>query len=121
MVDGSGHARIMDFGLATIVRDPSSVTSTSDGHGYSPRWTAPEVLRGAPVSKKSDVFSFAMVMYEVRAIDVRHSNHLIYRFRSSLGEPRTLMPYRMQPCQTSWMGNVQSGLFTQNSQIHYGN
>ena len=68
LVDGSGNARIMDFGLASIVRDPSSVASTSDGHGYSPRWTAPEVLRGAPASKKSDVFSFAMVAYEVRAI-----------------------------------------------------
>ena len=64
MVDGSGNARIMDFGLAGVVRGPNPVAST----GYSPRWTAPEILRdGTPPNKKSDVFSFAMVIYEVSA------------------------------------------------------
>ena len=65
MVDGSGIARITDFGLASIVRDPSSVASAYDG-GHTPRWTAPEILRESPASKESDVFSFAMVMFEVR-------------------------------------------------------
>jgi serine/threonine protein kinase len=66
MVDGSGNALIMDFGLASVVRDPSSVASTSDG-GYTVRWGAPEILQGITVvSKKSDVFSFAMVTIEVR-------------------------------------------------------
>ena len=66
MVDGSGNARIVDFGLASVVRDPNSVESNSDV-GYSPRWTAPEILRGGvSASKESDVFSFGMVIYEVR-------------------------------------------------------
>ena len=67
MVDGSGNARITDFGLTNIVRDPSAVVSTSDGYGYTPRWTAPEILwDGIPSNKKSDIFSFAMIIYEVR-------------------------------------------------------
>ena len=58
----------MDFGLASIVRDQNSVPSTSDGYGHTPRWTAPEIFKpdGKPAGKKSDVFSFAMVIYEVR-------------------------------------------------------
>ncbi|KAF9642665.1 kinase-like protein, partial [Thelephora ganbajun] len=64
VVDASGNARIVDLGLASIVRDPSSVVNTSDDNGHTPRWTAPEIFRGAPASKKSDVFSFAMVIFE---------------------------------------------------------
>ena len=67
MVDGSGNSRIMDFGLASIARGPSSIASATEGYGHTPRWTAPEMLReGISASKKSDVFSFAMVIYEVR-------------------------------------------------------
>ena len=69
-MDGSGNAQIVDFGLASVVRDPSSVASTSDV-GHTPRWTAPEILRhGMPASKESDVFSFAMVIFEVRGWSV---------------------------------------------------
>ena len=66
MVDGSGNIRITDFGLATIARDPTSLVSTSENQGHTLRWTAPEVLgSGQGVTKKSDVFSFGMVMIEV--------------------------------------------------------
>ena len=57
----------MDFGLASIVRDPNSVASTADGYGHTPRWTAPEILReGVLASKESDIFALGMVIYEVR-------------------------------------------------------
>jgi len=69
VVDGSENARIVDFGLTSIIRDPNSVASTSDGHGYTPWWTAPEIFRdGISTNKKSDVFSFAMIIYEVRGL-----------------------------------------------------
>ena len=58
----------MDFGLASIIRAPSSVASNSDGHGFTPWWTAPEILQeGIPANMKSDIFSFGMIIYEVRA------------------------------------------------------
>ena len=75
MVDGSGNARITDFGLATIIRNPHSLRSTLDGDGHTPRWCAPEILKGEqPVSKESDVFSFGMVVIEVR--DDQHVTRL---------------------------------------------
>ena len=66
-MDGSGNAQIADLGLTSIIRDPHSVPSASDGHGYTPWWTAPEILLdGIAASKKSDIFSFGMIIYEVR-------------------------------------------------------
>ena len=57
----------MDFGLASIVGDPSFQPSTSANHGNTPRWTAPEIfLLGTFPNRESDVFSFSMVIYEVR-------------------------------------------------------
>ena len=66
LVDNAGHARLTDFGLAAIVLNSGSSGSTRDGQAV--RWAAPEILeKGLPVSKKSDVYSFAMVVTEVRA------------------------------------------------------
>ena len=64
-MDDSGHARIADFGLATVARNADSMPTASQCGGFS-RWTAPEVLNGEPPSKEMDIFSFAMVMIEVR-------------------------------------------------------
>ena len=65
-MDDSGRARITDFGLAVVIQNFDSTGSASSHGGHAPRWTAPEVLDGGVYSKKSDVFSFAMVMIEVR-------------------------------------------------------
>ena len=66
MVDSFGNARITDFGLATIVRDPSSFVSASENRDQTLRWTAPEIFEsGRAATKESDVFSFGMVMIEV--------------------------------------------------------
>ena len=46
------------------------ITASSDPPGKttqrmsSVQWSAPEVLKGAPVSKETDVFSFAMLIIE---------------------------------------------------------
>ena len=60
---------ITDCGLAVVTQSMDSIQSTSDERGDSTRWMAPEILanRGA-FSKEADVFSFAMVMIEVRCI-----------------------------------------------------
>ena len=63
LVDGSGCARITDFGLA---RNQEIIYQTTMSNGHTARWTAPEILDGEnTVSKEADVFAFAMVMIEV--------------------------------------------------------
>ena len=67
LVDATGHARITDFGLATITQVPGRIQNPSDDYGHSPLWVAPEILDGrATYSKETDVFSFAGVIIEVR-------------------------------------------------------
>ena len=69
LVDASDHARITDFGLAVVTQDLELIRSGSDECGDSARWIAPETLDcGGTHSKEGDVFSFAMVMIEVRCV-----------------------------------------------------
>ena len=65
LVDRSGRACIADFGLTKIAKHPHSVQSASQRHDLPLQWSAPEVLKEGAYSKKADVFSFGMVMYEV--------------------------------------------------------
>jgi len=66
LVDDAGHARITDFGLATVTQNLDSMRTTSEDQGHTARWTAPEILtEEGTYSKEADVFSFAMVMIEV--------------------------------------------------------
>lgn len=66
MVDEFGRARITDFGLATIARNPHSQLSALGDEGHTARWSAPEILKtGQHSNKESDVFSFGMVIIEV--------------------------------------------------------
>lgn len=65
LVDDRGHACLADFGLASVAHGHNSIATHL--HGYTARWTAPEILRGAPnITKEADVFSFGMVVLEVR-------------------------------------------------------
>jgi len=66
LIDDSDHARIADFGLSMLTQNPDSMESATILQGFTPRWTAPEVLREGEYSKEADIFSFAMVMIEVR-------------------------------------------------------
>lgn len=65
LVDDTGRARLTDFGLAAIALDHEPTESLKGG--YAVRWAAPEILdEEGPVSRESDIYSFAMVAIEVR-------------------------------------------------------
>ena len=73
LVDDTGNARLTDFTLSAVAPDSGSTVSMTEGHAA--RWTAPEVLdMEQPVTKASDVFSFGMVMYEVRSVTSPEQN-----------------------------------------------
>jgi len=67
LVDATGYAMITDCGLAMVTQSLDSIRGAPDEHGDSTRWIAPEILdnRGT-FSKETDVFSFAMVVIQVR-------------------------------------------------------
>ena len=60
MIDGRGHVKIMDFGLAISMDapPPSEVVGT-------PAYMAPEQLRGEPLSERTDVYALGLVLYEI--------------------------------------------------------
>ena len=72
LIDQTGHARLADFGLLTIIRDPTNLlTSTTYTQGGSARWMSPELidpqqfgLQHSRPTESSDCYAFGMVIYE---------------------------------------------------------
>lgn len=66
LVDRDGRACLSDFGLSQIKIHTTTVRGTGNGtqHGTA-RWMAPEHMLQGVTSKRTDVYSFGMTMYEV--------------------------------------------------------
>lgn len=91
MLDGSGKARVMDFGLAGIA---ASIAGAEVRAG-TPAYMAPEQLAGKEVSTKSDIFSLGLVMYEVltgrRAYDAPTLQDLLKSRETPVTSPSSLV------------------------------
>ncbi|PYT15848.1 MAG: hypothetical protein DMF51_06000 [Acidobacteria bacterium] len=61
MIDGRGHVRITDFGLAVLV---DSQPTRHDRAG-TPYYMAPEQLAGDSVSVQSDLYALGLILYEL--------------------------------------------------------
>lgn len=73
LIDRTGHARLTDFGLLTIVSDPSiQLSYSSNAQGGTARWMSPELIspkrfgfeKSRP-TKSSDCYALGMVIYEI--------------------------------------------------------
>ena len=59
MIDGEGHVRITDFGLAVRTSE-----GAADFAG-TPAYMAPELFEGGAVTVRSDLYSLGLILYEV--------------------------------------------------------
>jgi serine/threonine-protein kinase len=76
-----GTCRLMDFGVARMIHEESSLTRTGMTLGTT-AYVSPEQIRGRPLDGRSDMFSFGILAYELlayrrpfvsdRAIEVLH-------------------------------------------------
>jgi serine/threonine protein kinase len=64
LVDESGRARVMDFGVAQRISGQSDHTASTTIEG-TPAYMAPEAARGAPVSPVMDVYSAGLMLAEL--------------------------------------------------------
>ena len=72
LIDQTGHARLADFGLLTIITDPTIlVASSSYTQGGTARWMSPELidpqqfgLERCRPTESSDCYALGMVIYE---------------------------------------------------------
>lgn len=63
MLDGSGKAKLVDFGLAVFAGNESDLTAETGTY----RWMAPEVIRHDSYSYPVDVYSFGILLWELVA------------------------------------------------------
>jgi serine/threonine protein kinase/Tol biopolymer transport system component len=74
MIDATGRAKILDFGLAKRAAQTTSADQTATIHQTSPGmivgtayYMSPEQARGRDVDYRSDQFSFGLILYEMAA------------------------------------------------------
>jgi hypothetical protein len=81
MIDGDGHVRITDFGLAALAGAVDNVRAGT------PAYMAPEQLAGREVTPHSDIYALGLVLYEVftgkRVFEAKTLNELIALHESS--------------------------------------
>jgi serine/threonine protein kinase len=69
LVTKTGQVRLLDFGVATLldhgeVADKTPLT-TVYGHALTPIYSSPELIRGDPLTAKSDIYSLGVVLFEL--------------------------------------------------------
>lgn len=62
MLDGRGHARVMDFGIAGFAAELNAPGAFSAG---TPAYMAPEQIEGREVTRRSDLYALGLVLYEI--------------------------------------------------------
>ena len=67
LVDASWRVKVADLGLSKVLEEVTAPAGASGTAGVpgNPRWLAPEVMEGGRPSPATDVFSFAVVMWEL--------------------------------------------------------
>ncbi|KAF3832760.1 hypothetical protein F7725_026425 [Dissostichus mawsoni] len=101
LVDESLVCKVSDFGMTRVLEDDSEAAYTATGGKIPIRWTAPEAIAYGKFSTSSDVWSYAIVMWEVMSYGERPywemSNQDVilsieegYRLPAPMGCPVTL-------------------------------
>src|SRR3954464_1070904 len=89
MIDGEGHVRLTDFGLAMAVTAGADPKSGADHNirAGTPAYMAPEQLAGREVTQRSDIYALGLVLFELftgkRLFEAKTLNDLISLHESS--------------------------------------
>lgn len=87
LVTGEGEVKLLDFGIAKLLRRPegtnqdeaATLYATREGiHLMTPEYASPEQVKGEPITTASDTYSLGVVLYELV------TGHRPYRMKSRL-------------------------------------
>ena len=90
--DGLFRVKIADFGLSKSKSLVSQFTRRSSLNGGTATHMAPEVLRNDPFTEKSDVYSYAIVVWEVLTRAVPHEGQNQAQITAQVGAGRRPSP-----------------------------
>ena len=86
VVDSDGRTTFVDLGLAAPFRDGGS-----QAEGLTPRYAAPELLRGAPLTVRAEVYALGVTLGEIVSESRRSSlNSSLLRELTAVAERATL-------------------------------
>lgn len=87
LIDKDRNAKVTDFGLSCFI-DRSREGDAENGRnsGLNPLWSSPEILENKSVTRKTDVYSFGIILWELLTFQVPfnidsqdcHALHQIY-------------------------------------------
>jgi serine/threonine protein kinase len=94
LIDSNGRARIVDFGLASVL-GTSQLTKTGSTLGTI-GYMSPEQVRGDKVDHRTDLFSFGVVLYEMITghLPFRGEHEATIMYALVHAEPQLLSRYR---------------------------
>lgn len=66
LVTSSGQVKLLDFGIARIIRQDAEGEEGAQGpRAVTPEYAAPELLRGDPVAVTTDTWALGVILYEL--------------------------------------------------------
>ncbi|KAL8003329.1 putative protein kinase [Plasmopara halstedii] len=89
LLDGKGTAKISGFGHSCIMEWGHTADLTVETGSY--KWMAPEIIRHEPYSRKADVYSFAIIMWQLLTKDIP------YKRQTPMQTAIAVAEHRMRP------------------------